>query len=304
VRRLAAVSTALACLALAACRTNKPASVRLDPALEALVPADAVFVAGANVDAIRDTPIYQKLLSRAPLPQLQGFTRKTGLDPRRDLSEVLSCSNGKRGLLLARGKFRTADLEARLEANGASRIDYKKYRLFGNEQGAIFFLNDSTAIAGPAGELRSIIDSGSGAGRGMSPALGGLIRSLPSGDQIFAALTGGLQGLDLAIPEKSNLGNIAEVLQSVSSATIGMNLSNGFDVVAHVQCKTERDAKFVHDMLRGVIGLGRLNTPDGQPELLKLYDAIQVTQQQTATQVTAAIPQDSVDRFLDLWLKH
>ena len=60
---------------------------------------------------------------------------------------------------------------------------------------------------------------------------------------------------------------------------------------------------FTHDMLRGMIGFARLRTPDNQPELLKLYDAINVTQQQTQTQVTADIPADQVDRFLDLMPK-
>jgi hypothetical protein len=70
-----------------------------------------------------------------------------------------------------------------------------------------------------------------------------------------------------------------------------------------VNCKTERDAKFVHDLVRALIGLGRLNTPVNQPELLKLYDAIQVTQQQAQTKATADVPQALVDKFLDLWLK-
>ena len=69
-----------------------------------------------------------------------------------------------------------------------------------------------------------------------------------------------------------------------------------------VNCKTERDAKFVHDLVRGLVGFGRLNTPDNQPDLLKLYDAIQVTQQQAQTKVTADVPQELADKFLDLWL--
>ena len=94
-----------------------------------------------------------------------------------------------------------------------------------------------------------------------------------------------------------------QVLQSVSSATLGMNLSNGIHATADVECKTERDAKFVHDMIKGVVGLGRLNTPENRSELLKLYDGIQVTQQQTRAHIAADIPQDLADRFLDLWLK-
>jgi hypothetical protein len=236
-----------------------------------------------------------------PLPQLDDFSRRTGLDPRKDLSEVLSCSNGKSGLLMARGKFRPQEVEAQLEANGAKRVAYKKYNLFGDERAAIFFFNSSIAIGGPTPELRAMIDETGG--RGLPAPLRDLLRSLPADDQIYAALAGGLEGLNLAIPQDSNLGNIVNILRAIDSATLGMDLRNGIAVTAEVTSKTERDAKFVHDMVKGVVGLGRLNTPDSHPELLKLYDAIQVTQQQTHTKVTADIPADLADRFLDMWLK-
>ena len=296
-RRLIAT---LALLGLAGCQPKQAGLLHIDPALESLIPADTVFVVGANLDAIRNTSVYQKLLSRMPLPQLDEFTRQTGLDPRKDLSQILSCSNGKHGLLMARGKFNRSDLEARLQTKGAAPLTYKNHRLFGTEQAAIFLLNDSTAIAGPAAELHSIIDHPTG---GMPAPLRDLLRTLPPGDQIYAALSGGLEGLNIAAPPDSNLANAMKALRSVDTATLGMDLSNGLNAVAEVNCKTERDAKFVHDMLRGIIGLGRLNTPDNQPELLKLYDAIQVTQQQTRAQVKADIPQDMADKFLDLWLK-
>ncbi len=293
--------TAALCLALAGCQTKKPGLLHIDPALESLVPADTIFVVGANLDAIRGTTVYQKLLSRAPLPQLDDFARQTGLDPRKDLSQILSCSNGKHGLLMARGKFNRADLEARLERQGAKPISYKNHRLFGTENQAITFLNDSTAVAGQTGELRAILDGHTTAG--LPPALRDLLRTLPQSDQIYAALNGSLAGLNLAAPENSNLANIMQALRSVNSATLGMDLSSGLQLVAAVNCNTERDAKFVHDMLKGVIGLGRLNTPDNQPEMLKLYDAIQVTQQQTHAEVQASISQGQADKFLDLWLK-
>jgi hypothetical protein len=295
------VLNALLCLALAGCQVKRSESLHIDGALESLVPADTVFLAGANLDAIRDTPVYQKLLNRMPLPQLDEFAKRTGLDPRNDLSQVLSCSNGKSGLLLVRGKFRAKEVEARLQANGAKPFPYKKYSLFGEDRAAVFFLNESTAVAGPAAQLRSIIDQAGG--RGLPVALRDLLRSLPADDQIYAALAGGLEGLNLAVPQDSNLGNIVNILRSLDSATLGMDLRSGIAVTAEVTSKTERDAKFVHDMVKGIVGLGRLNTPDNRPEMLKLYDAIKVEQQQTHTKVTADIPADLADRFLDLWLK-
>jgi len=288
-------------LLLASCQPNQPALLHIDPALESLVPADTVFVVGANLEAIRDTAVYQELLSRMPLPQLDDFTRQTGLDPRKDLTQILSCSNGKRGLLMARGKFNRKDLEARLQAKGAPPVSYKNHQLFGGEQAALFFLNDSTALAGPSVELRAIIDRPSNGG--LPPALRELLKTLPQNDQIYAALSGGLEGLNIAAPADSNLANAMQALRSVETATLGMDVSSGVRAAVEVQCKTERDAKFVHDIVKGIVGLGRLNTPDSQADMLKVYDAIQVTQQQTHAQVKADIPQELAHKFLDLWLK-
>jgi len=292
-------------LTLSACKhDNKPAgSLRVDPSLEALVPPDSVFLAGANVDAIRDTVVYQKLLSRVPLPQLDAFTKQTGLDPRKDLSQILSCSNGKRSMFMARGVFKIADLEKRLEAQGAARSSYKGKNLFGSGDTAIFFLDSSTAVAGPIAELQAIVDRGGHSAGPLPAAMADMVRSIPSSNQIWAVLSGGGEGLNLAVPDNSNLANVMQVLKSIDSATLGMDLRNGFDLLVNVSCKTDRDAKFVHDMVKGVVGLGRLNTPDNRPELLKLYDAISVQQQQSSAQITAKIPTDLADKFLDLWLK-
>jgi hypothetical protein len=236
------------------------------------------------------------------LPQLDEFEKQTGLDPRKDLSEILLCSNGKTALLLVRGKFHIADLEARFKTKGITPSMYKGHALYGDDRAAVNFLDDSTAVAGSPAEIHSLIDRPA-SGPSLPPDLRDLLRTLPGDDQIYAALTGGLENLNLPLPREGNLGNILGALRSVESATLGMNLSKGIDAVAAVNCKTERDAKFVHDLVRGLVGFGRLNTPDNKPEMLKLYDAIQVTQQQQQTKATADVPQELADKFLDLWLK-
>jgi hypothetical protein len=291
------------CLIFTACQPKQSASLHVSPALEALVPADTVVVLGVNLSTIRDTTIYQKLLTRVPLPQLDRFTQQTGLEPRKDLSEILVCSNGKNALLLVRGKFRITDLEARFKSQGVTPSNYKGHHLFGDDRGAVTFLDDSTAAAGTPAEVRALFDQPSSAARGLPLPLRDLLRTLPAGDQIYAALTGGVENLNLPLPREGNLGNVLQALRSVESATLGMNLSNGMAAIFVVNCNTDRDAKFVHDLVRGLVGFGRLNTPDNQPDLLKLYDAIQVTQQQSQTKITADVPQQLADKFLDLWLK-
>ncbi len=295
-------TAALAFLLLTACQPKPSASLHINPALEALVPSGTVVVLGINLTEIRDTTIYQKLISRVPLPQLDRFTEQTGLDPRKDLSEILVSSNGKTALLLVRGKFRIPDLEARFKSNGVAPSNYKGHALFGDQRAAITFFDDSTAVAGALADLHALIDQPASS-RGLPLPLRDLLRTLPASDQIYAALTGGVEHLNLPLPSEGNMGNILQALRSVDSATIGLNLSQGIDAIAVVNCNTERDARFIHDLLRGVIGFGRLNTPDNQPDMLKLYDSIQVTQQQTQTKATANVPQQLADKFLDLWLK-
>ena len=290
-----------ACLVLAACQPKQSASLHVSPALEALVPSDTVVALGINLAAIRNTSVYQRLLTRVPLPQLEQFSKQTGLDPRKDFSEILLCSDGKNALLLVRGQFHLSDLEARFKSNGVAPANYNGHQLFGDERGAITFLNDSTAAAGSLAEIHALIDHSSG--RGLPVTLRDLLRALPPSDQIYAALTGGVENLNLPLPREGNFGNIMQALRSVDSASLGMDVSKGLDALAIVNCSTERDAKFIHDLVRGLVGLGRLNTPDNQPDLLKLYDAIQVTQDKMQTKVTADVPQDLTDKFIDLWLK-
>jgi len=289
-------------VALSGCQPKQSASLHISPALETLVPSDTVVVLGINLAALRDTATYQKLIARVPLPQLDEFQKQTGLDPRKDLSEVLLCSSGKTALLLVRGKFRVADLEARVKSRGLAPSNYKGHALYGDDRAAVYFLDDSTAAAGSPAELHALIDR-TGAGGGLPPELREHLRALPAADQIYAALTGGIEHLNLPLPREGNLGSALQALRSVDSASLGLNLSHGIDGVAYVNCTTERDARFIHDMLRGLIGFGRLNTRDDQPEMLKLYDSIQVTQQQQQAKVTAVVPQELADRFLDLWLK-
>jgi hypothetical protein len=295
-------TAALACLLLCGCQPRQSASLHVSPPLEALVPSDTVVVLGVNLAGLRDTSIYQKLITRVPLPQLDSFTQQTGLDPRKDLSEILLCSNGKSALLLVRGKFRPADIEERFKGKGVTPSSYKGHAIFGDERAAITLMDDSTAVAGSPADLRALIDQPAAAARGLPASLRDLLRTLPQGDQVYAALTGGLENLNLPLPREGNLGSILDALRSVNSATLGMNLTSGIDAIAVVNCNTERDARFIHDLVRGLVGFGRLNTPDNQPDMLKLYDGIQATQQQAQTTVTANVPQQLADKFIDLWL--
>lgn len=289
------VALLLLAVALTGCREQQRRSLFIDPMIETLIPPDTIFVAGANIEAIRSTPVFQKYLSQLRLPQMEDFIQKTGLDPRKDLSQILSTSNGKTGVFMARGKFGQVKLDG--------KFNYRGHDLFGDDRRAVMFIGSSTAAAGPTAELKTMIDERDQSTHGLPSGLRQLVQNIGGDRQIWAAFAGGLQGLNLGVPEDSNLGQMVHLIRGIEQGTMGIDLRNGVDFKADLDCRTNNDATHTHDAIRGLIGLGRLSTPDSRPDLLRLYDTIKVEQMQKRVEVTAQVAPDLEDQFLDLWLK-
>ncbi|MGA3025479.1 MAG: hypothetical protein ABSF98_11975 [Bryobacteraceae bacterium] len=286
---------------LAACRPALLRPVRLDPALEALIPSDTVYLFGANVEQLRQTPVYQKLAQLA-LPDVDRLAEESGVDPRKDIEEVLACSNGTGMVTMVRGRFNSASLEPKLQARGAPSIAWKGHTLYGTGEAAITFLSPSILAVGSTPILKSMIDA-HGESHGVPPALRPLLEAVPERDQMWMVSAGGLPGSRVGVSEGSRLGDIAGMLRGIQAVMLGVDLSKGLNLTARLDCRTADDARHVHDALRGALGMARLSTPDNQPELLRVYDAIQVTQGNSLVEVKGDLPADQVDRVLTLWLK-
>jgi hypothetical protein len=295
-------------LLLASCQPLLQTSVRIHPDLESLIPADTVYLFGANMEQLRNLPEYQKLAHLA-LPQLDSVSRETGIDPRKDIQEFLGCSNGTSMVTMVRGTFTAADLEGKLRARGVSGVPYKGHNLYGTDQAGITFLSPSILAGGSTAVLKSMIDN-LGAEHSLPGALRPLLEAVPGRDQIWAVSAAGIPTPGMGTHEGSRpgditgrLGDISGMLRGIQAVVLGVDLSKGLNLTARLDCRTEDDARHVHDALRGAIGMARLSTPDNQPELLKVYDAIQVTQGNSRVDVSGDLPSDQVDRVLTLWLK-
>ena len=293
-----ATIVSIAALALMSCQKAPIAAVNVDPALATLVPPETKLLVGAKLDKLRETPLYQQRFASLPLAQLDKFAADTGLDPRKDVWEVLFCSNGKdTGVLMLRGKFSPTDLEPRLVGNGANRTNYKGYSLFGDARTSAFFMNASTALAGSTKSIQAIIDNRDTSLNGIPAVLLPLVKQVPGNAQFWAVFDGVL--VDMPFREDSNLGNINTMIRSLDNGWVSANLTKGLDLKAVGNCRSADAAKQIHDALRGVIGFGRLSTPDNQPELLKAFDGMKVDQQEKVVKISAEIPQPVVDKILD-----
>jgi hypothetical protein len=140
--------------------------------------------------------------------------------------------------------------------------------------------------------------SPSGRGGGAPAALQEKMRSIPPENQIWAVGLGGSLPAPDMIPDQGNLANLRNVFKALESWTVAADLRSGLKMRAGAVYKTEQDAKQIHDALRGIIGLARLSTPNDAPELLQLYDGIQISMEKTSVRVSADIAAGVLDKAL------
>ncbi len=292
--------TALILIALlpAGC-TRGPQIVKVDPSIATLVPSDTVLLVGTRLEALLKTPVYQKNFATRDIPQIREFAQTTGIDARKDLWELLYVSNGKTGVLLARGKFADDMMEPELERHGAQKFSYKGLSMLGTESGAVTLINSTTAALGDAPALRALIDQ-RGTSQGPPPPMKELMKQIPAAAQFWAAYGGG--PVKLPFDENSNLGNLNRLIASIQTGTIWFDLTAGLDGMADVTCASDDAAQRVEGALKALIGIGRLSVPKNQPELAQAYDGMQVTLEGHRVRLHIHVPESLVDKFLGVWL--
>ncbi|MGA8594179.1 MAG: hypothetical protein WB676_05485 [Bryobacteraceae bacterium] len=291
----------LLCVLLAGCGRNPATGVVVDPAFGPLVPPDTKLLAGARLDKLRSTPLYEKLNERFDLDRrLDLFSERTGLDLRKDVSQVLLASNGNRALVMARGRFNVEEMEPKLGALGTSRIKYKNYTLFGNAETSVVFLETGVAIAGPQMDLKDVLDHRADHSQ-LPDKFAGRLRAMPAADQVWLISNGVFPASLLSGPDttgmKSLLSNFVDYIQS---AQLGLHADQGAELKGNIDCISGDGAQRVRDALKGMVGFARLGTRSDQTDLLKLLDTVQVSQSAAHVSLSAELPPDLVEPLLKM----
>lgn len=263
----------LLCLALEGCHGS------VDSAWTALAPPDTMALAGVRLYLLRATPAYGKLASQHRLFRFDEFRSETGIDPERDIRELVLAYDGRHALWIARGAFQ-------MKEPGSPR------------NSGIAIIDKETAVAGPAEAVRAAIERYK-SGRGGAPgSLVSRVEALPEDAQIWAVTSGwtGLQPETLR--EMGNAANLDRVLRSAENTTLTADLRAGLHAVMTAECRTEPDARNLSAELQGLLGLVR-SVPRNRPDLLRAFDGVHVTQQGRSVKVNADIPQELVERLLE-----
>jgi len=282
---------------LASCAKRGATGVSVNSAFRRLVPPDTKALAAVDVDKLKASPFYQRHQKELNFPMLDAMSERVGMDPRRDISDLLVAWNGSRAVVLARGRLNRETLESKLRSLGTQPTRYKNYTLFGEDRETLTFSKHGVAIAGPAEAVRSEIDLENNGGGGVPDEIQARLATVPKGDQVWAVSRGGLAFTE--IPMRSDIDSaLSNIISYVNATSLGIGFDTGTHLQAEIVCVSNEGAQRVRDALRGGIGLARLTTRDDESGLLKLYDAIQVTQDQQTIHVKADLSGELTDRLL------
>ena len=282
---------------MTACSLARPpeTGVFIDPALAPLIPADTSTIVGVRVETLSKTPLFKKL---AGFQMIGGFARQAGVDADTRLWQVLMVSNGRRTLLLGKGKFTNGIIAPELARGNAARFSYHGLNLFGDEQEAVLFVNSSTAVWGGTPVLRDIADQKLG-GSGPPAALAALLKEIPRETQIWGVYSGGTLNLNLA----GNLRNLNKLISMTRGGSFYFDASNGLAGVATGIAANPQDAQQLRDALTGLIGLGRAMAPKNQPEIARAFNGLQVEPAGPSVRVRITEPEDVAEKLAALFVK-
>lgn len=290
----------------------------LDPARAAVgplpaeglsLPADTRFVVGMDVRRFVASPLYRRYSERfAVRPQaFSDLEDKTGIDPERDLDQVLIAGRGtasrEDGIVLVMGRFDRDKLIRAIETQkkGVTWREFQGTTVYvfgegGGKGSAAAFLDDRTAVLGAPRAVEGMI-----AARAQGEA------SLRSNSSLIALLEGVAPGstfwmvgdqtlmdkMPKTIPGPGGSGSSLQ-LPGLKSLVVTGDLDPVMAVEAKGEASDEAAARNLADVVRGLVALAALQA-NQRPELKGLASAVSVTTEGAHVRVNARFPYELID---------
>lgn len=272
------------------------AQPRVDNVLLRMVAPGSTSLVGARMDQIKQTEVYKKMLAAQNLAQVDEFASETGFDPRRDVQELLFVTGSPGAVMLARGSFHLSPATL----NEMKKLRHGQYDLWVRGGSGFCILDSTLAAAGDISSVEAALDEWtSGTHTAAKPLLARVTAVNPQ-SQLWGISTGTGSFLAEHPPAASSGLDLSAIFRNLHDYWFEADFSAGMRAEVHGITATEKDAVNLRDIVRGVIGLGRLNVPENQPELLKVWDGITVEQQGRAVSLRGDISPDLVDKLVRL----
>ena len=182
----------------------------------------------------------------------------------------------------------------------AQKTRHGQYDVWGDAKNGFCILDSTLAAAGEIPALIDALDEWTSGSHSAAQHLLGYVSTVNPQFEIWGVSTGTGNFL-VDHPPAANSGfDFTTVFRSLQDYWFQADFATGMKAEIHANTHTEKDAMNIRDAVRGLVGLGRLNTPDNQPDLLKVWDGISVDQQGRSVSIHADVPQELVDRIVQM----
>jgi hypothetical protein len=268
----------------------------VDNVLERMVPPGSTSLVGGRMDLIKQTNLYRKMVAAQSLPQVDEFARDTGFDPRRDVRELLFVETPRGSVLLARGTFHLNPTPLK----GAQTTRHGEYLIRGQGASGFCILDSTLAVAGEIPAIEAALDEWkSGTHTAAKPLLARVAGVNPQ-SQLWGISTGLAGFLADHAPGVASGLDLSKIFRGLDDTSFQVDLSSGLRAEVRGTTANDKDAISLRDMVRGIVGFGRLQVPENQPELLRVWDGVNAEQQGRSITIHIDIAQDLLDKLIQM----
>jgi hypothetical protein len=263
---------------------------------------DAKFVAHLDLDAIRasktGTTLLGKVRQEEGREKFEALVEIIGFDPLTAIQGATMSGNGEEdnGILVVRHKADNVKLLAFMKLGEHYRkIEHGKHEIHGagdrddGERGYVSFVNDTTAVLAPSGELAAkAIDlvSGKRAATQLPPSLASIGKDTKNAFLVAYADVSAISDID-----------DENIKQMAKEASLVLGESDGKLILSLAVDAYDADtAEQMEAMVNGLIGFARLSQEEN-PEIKDILKGLKVTRKEATLSIHFAI---GVDKFFEL----
>ena len=280
---------------------------RSGPSELSYVPADASVVAYANVREVMDSQLRQKM--KAALPNETGqqeFQAETGIDIERDIDYVVAAmttpgagglQQQPNGLVVARGRFNTTQLETFIRDHGGVVEEYKGKRLVkATDSGmnkpphtvVLAFLESGLIGIGSEDAIRSSIDAQLSAQSITSNNdMMELVADIDNGNNAWAV------GRFDAIQSQAHLpAEISSKIPSIKTFAVMTHIDGGLNGMLRAETRDDQSAENLRQVVQGLLALGRMQN---DPKATAIINSLQLSGTGKTVALSFAVPAEIFD---------
>ena len=244
------------------------------------VPADAHFVAFADVRAVMTSDLRERMRDRQPDDEESEFESRTGIRVARDIDQAVaslapSASDDADLLIVLSGRFDQQLLEALAVEQGGTVSEYDGHTLvsmlLGQSRLAMAFVEPGVLALGSEARVLGAIDLvDGGADVTSNDRLMTLLTTVDPASNAWAVGELDRPGAGTWMPE----GLDTRALR-VSAFSVAGRVNGGIRLAVRAETPDETASQNLRDILQGFLALARMQA-DSQPEVAGILDSVQL----------------------------